>query len=173
MTREGTSSVSHQEGKTACNQHAELAERACLDCGLHKPGVYARGLCRACHSRSARRGTLADFPSLLRSRAEVIEEYVHLKRDGFSRAQIAERLEMSKDALEMHLRRAARAGDPRSDARIGTHGTAIMPGHTLSARQQSGDWRCSCGEWLASARDRARLRLDVHHKEVLSGSATN
>lgn len=144
--------------------------KACGDCGVvPSPKTTGRGLCRRCHQARTRNGTLIDVPFRTRRRDEVLGEYIVLKREGLNRDQIAARLGMKKTTLEAALARAARAGDTRSDARPGSGGAAV-PGHFLRDRQHlvtPGEWRCSCGAWLAASRDKARQVIGVHHKEVL------
>jgi len=80
-----------------------------------------QGLCRSHYIKLRRYGDAAYVPrrksgpdphrSAPRSRAEVLEEYRHIKDDVGSIAQAAERMGMKKNALEMALTRARRAGD--------------------------------------------------------------
>lgn len=77
-----------------------------------------RRLCTTCWDRAARNGTLEDVPLQVRRRAELLEDVEFLIETGVRQPdQIAERLHVSRDALTLALRRAARAGDERA-ARI-------------------------------------------------------
>ena len=58
-----------------------------------------------------RRGTLGDFPTWQRPRAEVVDEWVWLRSTGCTREQAAARMSMGRGALDRALARAA--GDVR------------------------------------------------------------
>ncbi len=45
----------------------------------------------------------------------IMEEFAFLRPWGLTRQQIADKLGVERDSLVQHLRRAAVAGDPRSD----------------------------------------------------------
>jgi len=45
----------------------------------------------------------------------IMEEYAFLRPWGLTRQQIADKLGVERDSLVQHLKRAAVAGDPRSD----------------------------------------------------------
>jgi transposase-like protein len=85
--------------------------RPCLRCRrTHPSKVRGRGLCRPCHRTVWRQGTLLDYPRLTRSRADVLADYLHLREDGHSLRQIAERMGMQYGSLCRALQRARRAG---------------------------------------------------------------
>lgn len=69
---------------------------------------HARGQCRRCYQRDyyARRCG----PRRTRRRADVVEDYQFLRRHGYSRQQIADRIGMTRVALDRALSRARRAG---------------------------------------------------------------
>ena len=77
-------------------------------------GHRGRGLCRGCHARRRRDGTLADAPRATMSADEVLEEWVMLRGEGHTVAQAAERLGMTYGALEKALDRARKRGDERA-----------------------------------------------------------
>lgn len=99
--------------------HEPDSQRVCADCGQtirpqtrpDLPGRphKARGLCAVCYDRHARNGTLDQFPRRYYSGSELLEEYEWLHAEGYSRAQIAERLHITDDALATALRRARKA----------------------------------------------------------------
>ncbi len=76
-----------------------------------------RRLCGRCYDRHHRHGTLADYPTRVRLRADLIADYLTLRADGLARTWIAHRLGMTRGALDRALQRAARAGDTRIDYR--------------------------------------------------------
>ena len=76
--------------------------------------VHARGLCNKCYKRAYRAGTLDDVATR-RPLAEVLDEWVLLRDDGISVRDAAPRLGMTFPALDQHLVRARRRGDPRGN----------------------------------------------------------
>lgn len=84
----------------------------CADCGvLTVPGRRLRGLCKRCYQRHRKRGTHIDFERVNRSRAEVIEEWLRLRSDGYSRVFAAYRMGMTPGALDTAIARAKRRGE--------------------------------------------------------------
>lgn len=81
--------------------------------------VNARGLCDSCYETHWKAGTLGQFPTkrTQRFRADFVPEYRHLRSYGYTRAQIAQRLGMGRNALDAAVRRAVRAGDLEPDRR--------------------------------------------------------
>lgn len=73
-----------------------------------------RGLCPTCWSRAARRGVLADFPTVTYTRDELLEEWAALRVRGLGRSEAAGRLGVSRAAFERALYRARAAGDERA-----------------------------------------------------------
>lgn len=74
--------------------------------------VNARGLCDSCYEMHWRAGTLGQFPTLRaqRSREDFAADYRLLRSEGYTRAQIAERLGMRYHAVSQAYGRAVRAG---------------------------------------------------------------
>lgn len=74
--------------------------------------VNARGLCDSCYQIHHKRGTLGQFPTLRpqRSAADFVADYDLLRSEGYTRRQIAERLGMNRNTLNMAYLRAVRAG---------------------------------------------------------------
>jgi hypothetical protein len=87
-------------------------------CHPERP-VNARGLCDSCYEMHWRAGTLDQFPTMRdqRRRVEFIADYRLLRSEGYTRSQIAERLRMSRNALDRAVQRAVRAGDLEPDRR--------------------------------------------------------
>lgn len=87
-------------------------------CHPERP-VNARGLCDSCYEMHWKAGTLAQFPTkrTQRFRADFLAEYRHLRSYGISRAEIAQRLGMTRNAVDAAVRRAVRAGDLEPDRR--------------------------------------------------------
>lgn len=86
----------------------------------HRPaGVLAhgsRGLCTTCRHHARVNGTIGEFERINRSRDDVLDDWVVLRRQGYSRRQAAERIGMRFAALDRAIQRARRAGDPRAAA---------------------------------------------------------
>lgn len=81
--------------------------------------VNARGLCDSCYEMHWRARTLDQFPTkrIQRFRVDFIADYQLLRSEGHTRAQIAVRLGMSRNALDRAVQRAVRAGDLTPDRR--------------------------------------------------------
>jgi hypothetical protein len=88
-----------------------LTPRAAVGSGQRRHG--GRGLCDPCF-RGLTPDQRADFERNTRTRDEVLDDYDPLRRQGYHRRDIAERIGMSVDALEQCLRRARRDHDPRA-----------------------------------------------------------
>lgn len=85
------------------------------------PGVGrsgGRGLCQNCHAWARYHDRLLDYPRSTRSRDDLLEDYVMLRREGYDWPLCAERLGMTYAAFERAIHRARDAGDPRA-ARLG------------------------------------------------------
>jgi hypothetical protein len=93
--------------------HAQPAQ-----CHPGRP-VNARGLCDSCYQTHHRAGTLDQFPIQRnqRRRVEFIADYELLRSEGYSRAQIAARLGMTRNAVDRAVQRAVAAGDLEPDRR--------------------------------------------------------
>jgi hypothetical protein len=87
-------------------------------CHPNRP-VNARGLCDSCYQMHHFRGTLDQFPlkRTMRSRADFVADYELLRSEGYTRRQIAERLDMTRDAVAQAYLRAVRAGALTPDRR--------------------------------------------------------
>lgn len=88
-------------------------------CHPRRP-LNARGLCDSCYQTHRQRGDLYQFPTRRepgRSRDDFIADYQLLRSEGYTRAQIAERLGMTIGALTKAYLRAVRAGELTPDRR--------------------------------------------------------
>lgn len=83
--------------------------------------VNARGLCDSCYEIHWRNGTLGQFPTkrTQRFRDDFVAEYRHLRSYGLGRSEIAEKLGMTRNAVDAAYRRAVRAGALTPDRRAG------------------------------------------------------
>lgn len=93
---------------------------ACAKCG-HRPRhrdrgtpQIIRGLCPACYWPARSNGTVADWPRSTRSRDDVLDDWVILRAQGYTRRRAAERLGMTLAAFDGAIYRARRDGDPRA-----------------------------------------------------------
>lgn len=84
-------------------------------CHPRRP-LYARGLCQTCYRIDYTGGTLANVRRI-RRRVDFVADYVLLRSEGHTRAQIADRMGMSIGALNKAYLRAVRAGDLTPDRR--------------------------------------------------------
>jgi hypothetical protein len=80
----------------------------CLDCNTTAPGWRWRRLCQRCYGRHHYHGTHAQFERPSWANAELVAEWEWLARQGYTRAQAAERLGMSKKRLEKAIERSRR-----------------------------------------------------------------
>jgi len=71
--------------------------------------VNGRGLCRGCYSNAHRDGRLHQHQLVRRPRADFVPDYQLLRSVGHTRTQIAERLGMTRAAVDQAYRRAVRA----------------------------------------------------------------
>lgn len=87
--------------------------RECLRCHKTRPH-HGRGLCVNCYDLAQQSGTLGTWPSRRRSTMPAVAELVN---EGLNRRQIADRLGMSLNAVDLARKRAAAAGliKPRRD----------------------------------------------------------
>lgn len=78
-----------------------------------------RRLCKPCYDHHLWTGTLHQHPPVKpqRSRSDFVADYRLLRSDGYSHAQIADRLGMRYNTLLAARRRAVRAGDLTPDRR--------------------------------------------------------
>lgn len=76
-----------------------------------------RGLCVNCRARAAYNGTLHDHPTVTRAQADFIADYTLLRAAGHNRRAIAERLGMSRHAVQKAYSRALAAGKLQPDRR--------------------------------------------------------
>lgn len=95
--------------------------RPCRRCGVlakppKTPGPYptirGRGLCGPCWGPLYRSGGLADYPPLIRRREDVLEDWriYRTRYPEYTKAEVAQRIGMTYDALDQVLCRARRAG---------------------------------------------------------------
>lgn len=87
----------------------------CLDCDRDRRH-HSRGLCDSCWQRHRRHDTLELYPRRSRSRDEVIDDWRFLAAEGFSRADAAERMGMTRDALDKAIARHSAADHAHEDA---------------------------------------------------------
>lgn len=74
-----------------------------------------RGLCWPCYDRARKTGDLIDHGRVSRTRDEVLDDVALLREQGITRhVDVAARIGISVGALEKHLMRGRRAGDPRA-----------------------------------------------------------
>lgn len=81
----------------------------CAGCHRERQ-MHGRNLCSACYFRLRRNGTIHDFERNTYTRAELIAEWDLLRLEGYTRAQAAERLGITKARLEKAIEREQRAG---------------------------------------------------------------
>jgi CRP-like cAMP-binding protein len=81
--------------------------------------VFARGLCRACYDRARHNGTLHQHPVQRpqRPRADFVADYRLLRSEGYTHAQMAERLGMKRRSFYAAYARAVAAGELTPDRR--------------------------------------------------------
>lgn len=79
--------------------------RACVHCTMVR-FINGRDLCRTCYGRAWRRGTLHLFERQFYPADEVACEVAHLRPEGYTTAQIAERLHLSPSGLRKAIARA-------------------------------------------------------------------
>lgn len=109
----------------------------CSECGGLTPRT-SRGLCQKCYDAARRSDTLIDYPRVFKKADDVLDDFVELSDQGFTREQIADRLEMKLNTLDQVISRARRRGDPRADAysrRVLIHGDARGRSHPASERK--------------------------------------
>lgn len=100
------------------------ATRHCVECGRGiGPSVSGRqsriahcgrGLCTPCYRIAEREGRLDDYEKRTYSRDELLDEWVILCRDGYTRDAAAARLKMKPKSFKRALERARKDGDPRA-----------------------------------------------------------
>jgi transposase-like protein len=88
-----------------------LAQRWAAGTGIHRHS--GRGLCNPC-VRQLTPDQLLDFERITHTRDEILDDYDLLRRQGYSRRKIAERIGVSLAALEQCIWRARRVCDPRA-----------------------------------------------------------
>jgi hypothetical protein len=79
--------------------------KPCADCGSQRPGHRWRRLCKNCYQRHYDHGTHLNFERATWTNAELISEWEWLMSEGYTRAQVAERLGISKKRLEKAIER--------------------------------------------------------------------
>jgi len=79
--------------------------------------AYARTLCRGCYDHHRDAGTLGNYPRSKRPTVDFAADYDLLRSQGFTRAQIAERLGMRRNSVDAAYRRAVAAGALTPDRR--------------------------------------------------------
>lgn len=95
-----------------------LIHARAADCHPDRP-VRGRGLCDPCYAVARHRRRLDEYPTrrTIRFRAEFVADYELLRSERYTRAQIAERLRMTRPAVDQAYLRAVRAGDLTPDRR--------------------------------------------------------
>lgn len=89
---------------------AQLRIDVCV-CGCgERGGIKGRGLIERCYNRMQWHGDLADYPRRTRRIEDVLDDYKLLRQDGYTLAQMAARIGMSRTALERALVRARERG---------------------------------------------------------------
>lgn len=74
----------------------------------------SRGLCSPCYVWARYHDCLIDYPRITRSRDELLDDYVVLRRQGYDWKNCAKKLGMNYSAFERALYRARAAGDDRA-----------------------------------------------------------
>lgn len=113
-----------QEALFGVAESAQEVERRCAGCGgtifSRKAGRspkivhYGRGLCSPCYHAAEREGRLDDYNKTFFTRDELLDEWVILCRDGYTRDAAAARLKMKPESFKRALERARKDGDPRA-----------------------------------------------------------
>ena len=83
------------------------ATRDCIDCGRHMRHI-GRGLCGRCYYFAQQFGVLHEYPRINRPYTWTWEDYDELAAQGYSRLHAAERLGLTKAALEKAIERRPR-----------------------------------------------------------------
>jgi hypothetical protein len=73
-----------------------------------------RGLCQHCHRVTRATEQLDEYERPSRTRDEVLDDYQLLRRVGVGRREAARRIGIGVEALDAHIFRARRDGDPRA-----------------------------------------------------------
>lgn len=99
---------------------------ACCDTPTHPPNEgqrpcsaghlpsTARNLCRVCYDAAGRDGTRDNYPRVLRTRDELLEEWEWMRGQGVGFREFAQRVGMTFTAWDRAYWRARAAGDPRA-----------------------------------------------------------
>lgn len=89
--------------------------------GEHAPPGFAklhcRGLCPPCYQQVRNRGQLAEYQPDRCRRDDILDDWDWLRSWGVGREEAARRIGITVTALDQHLCRARRDGDPRAGAR--------------------------------------------------------
>lgn len=87
-------------------------------CHPGKP-LASRGLCHSCYTVAWKRGEHTAYPTQRTQRRQVdfVADYVLLRSEGYTRSQIAERLRMTRAAVDQAYLRAVRVGALTPDRR--------------------------------------------------------
>lgn len=83
--------------------------------------IRGRNLCSPCYTYCRWRGTHYDWPSNIRLRDDLLDDYVVLRRQGYNWKECAEQLGMSYKCFERAMNRARKDNDPRA-ARLNERG---------------------------------------------------
>lgn len=102
------------------------APRAAQDVPTQDRIAY-RGLGNCCVAKVIHAGNLADYPRQTRSRDDLLDEWEMLRPQGFTYGQAAERLGMTRDALERGIQRGRAAGDERARPPVREFGAVYGP----------------------------------------------
>lgn len=78
---------------------------------------FARRLCVGCYEQHRKRGTLDRHPCVKRPGADFVEDYTLLRSNGLGRTAIAQRLGMSRNAVDLAYGRNVRRGALTPDRR--------------------------------------------------------
>jgi hypothetical protein len=115
-----------------------------------------RGLCRLCYRHAAKHGQLDRFPAVRPGNRHLVEDYLELAAQGYTRKQAAERLGVRRDTLDAALRRDTSARRPAVSA---------APTSALTAAP---DWQAHAACTLADAPlfDADTWGLHAHHGDA-------
>jgi hypothetical protein len=80
----------------------------CKRCGRQRPHA-SRGVCENCHYHVVTRGLWDDYPRSTWPRELLLAEWEFLRQQGYTRGQAAERLGVTRDAIDKAIARERRA----------------------------------------------------------------
>lgn len=76
--------------------------------------IYSRRLCQTCHNYCGRHDLLADYPTVLRCRDDILDEWIVLRARELTWAEAAVEMGMKPASFDRAMWRAIKDGDPRA-----------------------------------------------------------